>query len=611
MANNRQKIRRDVEELESSYRTIAERKQSRFSSKNRHKQKQKSVLIIVSIALILCIIGGIAGYFIYLHMRDNQIITANVTVAGVHVQGQTRKAAIAAVDDAFARNYTGKELQVTVGEHTVVFSAETSAITFNAEAAIDGVLDYNGSDHTEIFDISKYIGLNRNDIMAQLRDIAANYQTTLKQHSYTVTGTVPLNLAEPAEGEGQVLTVTIGTPGMNVDVNMLYDAVLMAYSNNLSSMEYAFPITAPDELDWEKIYHEECIPVVDASVNPETFEITQEAAGYGFLPEDGNGYIANTKPGDVVVIPFKYLLPTITKADLEAEMFRDVLGEMTATAGSNPDRNENLRLACERINNIILLPGQVFSYDKALGPRNKENGWRPGGTYVGNQLVMTYGGGICQVSSALYYASVLADLETVERECHGYVPTYIPYATDATVSEGWIDFKFRNNTDKPIRIEASANGGRVTVRIKGVDERDYYVKFVSETVEWLQPKTIYKEVHEDNNPEGYTDGQVLVGGTTGAISKSYRNKYDKQTHALISSTLENEDEYYVDDRVVVKLIPVATEPPTDTPTEAPTDAPTAVPTEPPTEPPTEAATTEATEAPLTPPDGGIGEDSGS
>lgn len=598
MPNKRPRKRREVDELENSYRTIAEQKQGRYGKNIRRKQTHKPLLIIASLVLVLCILGGITGYFIYLHIRDNQIITANVTVAGVHVQGQTRKAAIAAVNDAFTRNYVGKDMQVTVGEHTIVLSDETSAISFNAEAAIDGALNYSGSNSTQVFDISKYISLNKGAIMVQLREIAANYQTTLKQHSYTVTGTVPQNLAEPAEGEGQVLTITIGTPGMNVDVNMLYDAVLMAYSNNLSSMEYAFPITAPDDLNWEQIYLNECIPVVNASVNPETFEITQEAAGYGFLPEDGNSLIADSKPGDIIKIPFKYLLPTVTKADLEAEMFRDVLGEMTATASSNPDRDENLRLACERINNIILLPGQVFSYDKALGPRNKENGWRPGGTYVGNELVMSYGGGICQVSSALYYASVLADFETVERDCHAYLPSYIPFSTDATVSEGWIDFKFRNNTDKPIRIEASASGGRVTVRIKGVDERDYYVKFVSETVEWLQPKTIYKEIHEDNNPKGYTDGQVLVGGTTGAISKSYRNKYDKQTHALISSTLENEDRYSVDDRVVVKLIPVATEPPTDVSTDVPTDAPTDAPTEPPTE------------APLTPPDGGIGEDSG-
>jgi hypothetical protein len=207
----------------------------------------------------------------------------------------------------------------------------------------------------------------------------------------------------------------------------------------------------------------------------------------------------------------------------------------------------------------------------------------------------------------LYYAAVLADLETVDRECHGYLPTYIPYGTDATVSWGWLDYKFRNNTDKPIRIETKAEGSKVTVRIMGTDERDYYVKFISETVEWLNPKIRYVEVQEDNNPNNYKDGQVLDSGTTGAICKSYRNKYDKATNNLISSTLENHDTYYTKDKVVVKLIKVEvpTEAPTDAPTVPPTDAPTSAPTDAPTDTPTEPE-----EDIITPPGGNIGEDNG-
>jgi len=612
LANNK-KNRKEVEELESSYRTIAEKKQSKFA--NAGKQK-KTLLIIISIALLLCIIAGVAGYFIYLNIRDNQMLTANVTVAGVSVQGQTRKDAIQAVSAAFERNYTGKDMTITVGEHTIVLTPDLSAITFNAEAAIDAALKYtNDSDNTEVFDISRYIGLNKTAIMDKLSEVATHYQSTLTQHSYTVTGTLPVDIDEPQMNEGQILTVTVGTPGINLDVNMLYDAVVGAYSENLTAMEYAFPIESPNALDWEKIYLEECIPVVNAELNPETFEITTESTGYGFIPEEAQALMENAKPGDQVQIPFKPLFPDVTSDMLDAELYKDVLGEMTATAGYNADRNVNLWIACDRINNVVVMPGEIFSYNYTLGERNAENGWKPGASYVGGEVVMTYGGGICQVSSTLYYAVVLADLEIIERDCHLYLPSYIPFSTDATVSWGGIDFRFRNNTNYPIRIEASANGGTVSVRLVGTDEKDYYVKFISETVEWRQAPVRYMEIDEDNNPNGYYDGQVLDSGTVGAVSKSYRNKYDKETGGLISSVLENHDRYATRDKIVVKIIKkeVPTDPPTNPPIDIPggtTEAPQGSNPDTPVDPgegPNTPPEGDGGEDPVTPPDNGDGE----
>ena len=593
MASDRQRKRKEVAELESSYRTIAEKKQGKFA-KNNKKDKQKPILIIASAILVLCILAGIAGYFIYIGIRDSRVLTANITIAGVHVQGQSRKDAINAVTAAFERNYVGNELQVTVGEHTIVISAEDAAITFDAESAVDAALGYQGSSATEVFDISKYIGLNKTAIMAQLREVAANYNSQLKQHSYTVNGVLPENFLEIKPEEGQTLTVTVGTPGMNLDVNMLYEAVLGAYSENLDAVEYAFPIEQPTALDWEQVFQEVCVPVVDASIDQETYEITPESTGYGFLLADAAAAMENAKPGETINIPFEVLLPEITKNDIENGLFKDVLGQMSASAGYNYDRNINVDLACKSINGMIIMPGEVFSYNEALGERTAEAGYRPGASYVGGEVVMTYGGGICQVSSTLYYACVLADLEIVERECHLYLPSYIPFSTDATVSWGGSDYKFRNNTDKPIRIEAYAEGSKVTVKLLGTDERNYYVKFVSETLEWIQPDIRYVEVPEEDNPNGYTDGQVLDSGTVGAISRSFRNKYDKQTGALISSVQENHDRYATSVKVVVKIIPK------EVPTEAPTDAPTDTPTEPPVD--------DSSDPPLELPDGGIGED---
>lgn len=609
MSNNKAQKRKDIDELEKSYQTIAEQKQGKYAKRSQ-KSKGKVAAIICSAVLVICILGGIAGYFIYTGIRDSRTFETALTIAGVQVEGQTRKDAIAAVQDAFSSNHQNNTLTVTVGQHTVKLTPEITKITLDAKAAVDAALKASSAANASgAFDISKFVKADRGEIMAQLEIAVADVESQLKQHSYSVSGTLPADILTPAEGEGQTLTVVVGTPGIDLDTSMLYDAVLTALAENVQTIDYAFPVTEPDELDYEAVYQEVCIPVVDAVLDPETFEISDEATGYGFLPDELKELMASAKPGETVELPFKTLHPEHTKEVLEANLYKDVLGEMSASAGYNYDRNINLRIACERINGIVLMPGDVFSYNYALGERNAANGWRPGASYVGGQVVQTYGGGICQVSSVLYYATVLADLEIVERDCHAYLPSYIPYATDATVAWGGIDYKFKNNTEYPIKIEATADGSYVRVRLLGTDTRDYYVKFISETLEWLNYKTSYKEIPEEDNPNGYKDGQWLTDPCIGAVARSFRNKYDKETNELISSVQENYDTYYTRELVIAKIIKkeVPTEPPSEGSTDDNQETPGETPIDPPADDPDDTPVVPLPD----PPGGNVGEDNGS
>ena len=166
--------------------------------------------------------------------------------------------------------------------------------------------------------------------------------------------------------------------------------------------------------------------------------------------------------------------------------------------------------------------------------------------------MITYGGGICQVSSSLYYCVMHADLEVVLREEHGYVSSYVPMGMDATVSWGTLDFQFRNNMDYPVKIEASANRGSVTVSIYGTDERDYYVD-IEYVVTGTDPyETIYKDYPADNE-EGYKDGEEIVSPYTGYTAVTYRCKYKKDTKELISRDFEAKSVYGKRDKVVCRI----------------------------------------------------------
>ena len=208
-------------------------------------------------------------------------------------------------------------------------------------------------------------------------------------------------------------------------------------------------------------------------------------------------------------------------------------------------------------------PGDVFDYNETLGQRTTAKGYREANAYVNGETVKTVGGGICQVSSTLYYCALMADLEIVTRRNHSYPSSYIPLGMDATVSWGGPEFRFKNNTNYPIKIVASASGGDTTISIMSYDDRDYYVKMEYEVLKKTSYSVVYKTFAHDN-PEGYKNGQVLSTPYTGYTVDTYRVKYSKATNEEISRTYEARSTYKHRDKVIAKVeaAPAPSEPTT-------------------------------------------------
>lgn len=166
-----------------------------------------------------------------------------------------------------------------------------------------------------------------------------------------------------------------------------------------------------------------------------------------------------------VDLPVRAVAPRVTAADLAG--IREEVTRFSTHYGERGNRKRNLEVACARINGVVLRPGDVFSYNKTVGPRDADAGFKIAPVIVRGKLEPGMGGGVCQVSTTLYNAALLADLEVVSRSHHAFPVHYVPAGRDATVVYGAIDFRFRNSTDGPIAIGASAEGGRVTMRVFG------------------------------------------------------------------------------------------------------------------------------------------------
>jgi len=160
---------------------------------------------------------------------------------------------------------------------------------------------------------------------------------------------------------------------------------------------------------------------------------------------------AGRPEANLVVRP---VAPAVRKADVPDGDWYQIARFTTPILAAEPGRVKNIALAAEKISGQVVRPGQIFSFNEAVGPRDPAYGWAQAREIYQGEYVLGYGGGICQVSSTLYNAVLLAGLEVMERYHHERPLQYVDPGRDATVVWNVLDFKFRNNTEQPLVMTA-------------------------------------------------------------------------------------------------------------------------------------------------------------
>ena len=195
--------------------------------------------------------------------------------------------------------------------------------------------------------------------------------------------------------------------------------------------------------------------------------------------------------------------PSVTKEELS--QVKDVLGTATTYYGSSYERNTNVEVGASKINGTLIMPGETFSVTAAVTPFNADNGYYPAPSYESGQVVDTYGGGICQVSTTLYNAVLKAELQVDERHNHTMLVSYVDPSKDAAIAEGLMDFVFTNNTDAPIYIYGVGYQGTLNFTIYGHETRgpNRSISFRSETLSQTDASTNVKLVAKSDQNIGY------------------------------------------------------------------------------------------------------------
>ena len=171
-----------------------------------------------------------------------------------------------------------------------------------------------------------------------------------------------------------------------------------------------------------------------------------------------------TMPNQAIALEMEDIQPFVTTEDVAK--IDTVLGEYS-TYYYPGDRGDNIWIAANAISDKILKPGWEFSFNTTVGPRTYEAGYKPAGVIINGKADVDYGGGVCQVSSTLYNAVLLAGLTPTERTPHYFQSSYIGYGRDATVADGQIDFKFRNDLPHTVYLKGEASGSTLTMYVLG------------------------------------------------------------------------------------------------------------------------------------------------
>lgn len=454
---------------------------------------------LVKAAIVIILLLG--AYCLWCHLLSDDVIWKNITVNGISLQGMKEEEAVEALREDFRDRYedscmtvrlNGKSYQVSIFP---VLDLDAEQIVGSAYALGHGPWYTHGIDRIHFMNS----GQDRREI--QLMPFAVyteKLDSVLSDSGIEKGGTVVESVCRVTDAS---LLVTKGKSGNSPDMEKLKNLILDAIHSEDYEAEIECPTVeaSPETVDFQAYYKKIYKEAENASLDEETLEITPSVTGVSFDVKKAQKQYQAAKEGETITIELTLTPPEVSTEDIEALPYLDLLGSYTTYGGGTPERITNLELAVAGINGVEIQPGGVFSYNEALGPRTEERGYQIATVIVNGEHEKGIGGGICQITSTLFVASLYADLDILERHNHSGRVDYVEDGLDAAVVYGGQDFRFQNNTGYPVKITASYANGAVNVKIYGTKTTGNTVKLSTEHIDDNSCKTfrsIYDEAGE-------------------------------------------------------------------------------------------------------------------
>lgn len=486
-----------------------------FSSAE-HTNKASHVLAVLGIIIASLILLTLIVFFIFaITMNNKTTIFSGVYIKNIDVSDLSKSNAKLKLDDYIKSNLP-EEITLVHNDYEATLNTEELKVNFDIEDSINTAYNFGrgGNLVTNGFDIIS-LGFNNKNVDPKF----TIDDEILTEMLNDISGKLPDKVIESGYYiDGNSLILNKGTDGVVIDVEKTKSKIKKEIKNlNVlnNKIEIITKNANPKKLDIDKIYEKVHKDAVDATFTSEPLSVTPSENGidFGISIEEAKDLLENDDQESV--IPLKVVYPNVTTNMIGTEAFPDKLSEFSTNyAASNVNRTTNLRLAANKINGTVLMPGEIFSYNQVVGERTIAAGYKEAPIYVSGRVEDGLGGGICQITTTLYNAVVYANLEIVERTNHQFVPSYIGAGKDATVVYGALDFKFKNNRNYPIKIICSVSGGIANFKIFGLStEDDYNVEIYSKITSQTANST-NSETYKILKKNGAVVDQVLLSRDT-------------------------------------------------------------------------------------------------
>ncbi len=479
------------------------------NSKNSSKTSVFQIfLIIACIILAIFLISFVT--FTIINVKSDKIISG-VFVQGYEVSGYTQENALKNVNNMIISKLPA-EIKLKHNDYETSIQTQDLNIKFDTNMAIKkafrlgrtgNLLENNWEILQSKFsriDINPVLTLDEETLKNQLADISGKLPDAVIESSYYL--------------EDSNLILTKGRKGCVVDVEKTASSIIEQIKNlNIknNTIEIITQEKSPSGLDIDKIHSELYVEAKDAYYTQNPFAVYPSENGIDFAISIDKIKEMLQEEKEEYSVPLKILYPSVTTNMLGTEAFPDQLSTYSTNYSTAAKaRTTNLRLAANKINGTVIMPGETFSYNKVVGERTISAGYKEAPIYVSGQVVDGVGGGICQITTTLYNAVVLANLEIVERTNHQFVPSYARASRDATVVYGSIDFKFKNNRNYPIKLVCSVANGKASFQIFGAKQENDYEVQITDRVTGTTSNAIYSEAYKILKQNGQVVQSTLL-----------------------------------------------------------------------------------------------------
>lgn len=472
-----------------------EKKFEQVKENTQHSTK-KGVLVFFSFfAVFIVLIIIIFTAFTIYNYKCNYKISKGIYINEIDVSGLSKKEACDEIKKIY-ENKLSNNISLVYNDYITYISPSEIDLTYDIDSAVNYAYQYGKSknifeDNYKVFNamvsginIVPTFSINEEKLLNKLNSISSELPNAIKESSYSVENN-KLIINKGSEGVAINHLQTINSIKQNIiNINNLSDPIKISTQNKF-----------PKEINLNAIHKKIYKEAKDASYSLDPYAIypSENGLDFDFSIEEAQNLLQTSE--DRVELPLKTLIPNITTNMLGIEAFPDLLSEFTTYyATYERNRSTNIQLSTGSINGLVLMPGDIFSYNGVVGERTSARGYKLAGVYENGKVVQGIGGGICQTSTTLFNAALFANLEIVEHANHMFIPSYSSAGRDATVSYGTLDFKFKNSRNYPIKIVSYAQNGVVNFKLYGHKEPteynvNVYAKVTSRTSTHIKSST--------------------------------------------------------------------------------------------------------------------------